>query len=385
MFDFDTPQRNENTIKSLERARDIAQLNDFNEIKRKLSAESLLENAVGEVQKLFETELRELNLEQGEWEMFAVLWLYDEDTAIHCLETYKIARVKVTEPLGSGGPILKEHFELGGVTLETFYRACLFHDIGKVEVPRSLLNNNQNEETCAHAICIKLRGIKDPTQELANILQEDISRIASRGTNPEDVETIRQRLEEKRIRAHDLPTDYLLDEKDMVQVRVLLAKYPELALTEHSPLSHLIGIHEFVSERILREAGMEKAGVLAGSHHTKREGQETDHEIARESIRVLALLADILSASDIIQALESKRPYKEAYTLLKTLATFIDEARQRQISVPITHYIVLDHFERGQSMVPANQSGEEEMYKVKIDEFLKVTKNEAEVFFQRNM
>jgi HD-GYP domain-containing protein (c-di-GMP phosphodiesterase class II) len=103
---------------------------------------------------------------EGCWEMLAILHLFDEGTARHSVETYEIARKKIEKFSFANIPLKNEICER--IDLPTFYRACLLHDIGKIEVPYSIIVNRISDSECAQ----KLFERKDVlTERLARYLK----------------------------------------------------------------------------------------------------------------------------------------------------------------------------------------------------------------------
>lgn len=84
--------------------------------------------------------------------MLTALELFDKGTFEHSVETYHIARNKIEKVL-DGQVIIAKLIEQEGVLLEQFYRACLFHDIGKIEIPNFLINNKLTDGDWMDILC----------------------------------------------------------------------------------------------------------------------------------------------------------------------------------------------------------------------------------------
>ena len=89
-------------------------------------------------------------LTNKDWEILAVLWLFDEKTAHHSVETYRITRDKVTKPL-LGNIVLAKEFTKERVSLEQFF-AHAFHDIGKLAISLNVLTDSQGDTESAALI-----------------------------------------------------------------------------------------------------------------------------------------------------------------------------------------------------------------------------------------
>ena len=144
-------------------AREIAGKGNYEKIQRELVNSGLLEREKYRVRKEYDRVFSTLpEVSDRDLEMFTILDLYHEGTAEHCAETYLLARAKVEKRLASG-VILSKLFEQEFVSTEEFFRACLLHDIGKIEIPRFIIGHPMNDDAMNIFLRNLVVGEHDPS------------------------------------------------------------------------------------------------------------------------------------------------------------------------------------------------------------------------------
>jgi len=270
----------ENEEKSQElRAREIAEAGDYFKIIEALSEEGLLEAQVKRVRGAVDGEVDFLN--QRDWEMLTVLELFDLVTFEHSLNTHKIAKDKIERVLDDE-LVIADFIQNEVMDLNRFYRACLLHDIGKVKIPKPVLNK---------------------------VFHED----------------------------WDLPVADVLDETDIENVK-------DMGFDIGSSSNEIMKHHEKFSERILAEAGLEIEAVLAGQHHNYegKSSEELKMPLSSSALCISLNLADIVHLADVQQALEQERPYKQKAAKISVLAVLVSHAKQGLVDKYITYLWVKD-------------------------------------------
>ncbi len=309
----------------------------FTHIIDTLRTEEILDGEVLRVKEIFGAELGEFgeHLEPDVWEMLTVLELFDPETARHCVDTYNIAKSKVEDTLFNG-VVLADWFAQEKVDLHTFYISCLLHDIGKVEVPHSVVINNVSDAECAYLLFEHTEDVllpalrthlKDPYFELPEHITDDITLL----TYLHD---------ELHIRPQALaPVRILLGDLSDEAVEEVEKQLSHVACSLDDTLLHIMRTHDGYSKEILLGTGREVEAVLAGSHHFNRESSYT---ITVGTLRVSVDLADIIHLADVENALLSMRHYKTGNTPLQALKVLAIHAKQGAVDSYISYLWIAD-------------------------------------------
>jgi len=130
-------EREANITEELE-ARSIAKTGNYKEIEKELKEKDLLMEQTNRVKDVLEKDDEDFSfLSNEDVKILTVLELFDKSTFEHGINTYKIAKEKTNKVLG-GNIVLARLIEKEGVSMESFYRACMMHDVGKIEIPSFL-------------------------------------------------------------------------------------------------------------------------------------------------------------------------------------------------------------------------------------------------------
>jgi len=352
------PEEEESIENANARAVFIAGEGEYTTIRSTLREEGLIEREMRRVER--EYALHEIPfLSESDREMFTILDLYDPDTARHCLETYKIAREKVEKEIIPGisfARLLERHEE---VTLVQFYRACLFHDIGKVEVPRVVIQHRMDEshmfECMHHAYQMLYHDGKIPAW-LG--LKED-------ATDEEIDEAFRTQHTLRCI--HLIPVQEVLSASELAEVK-------RFGYSSDQTLMDIIRTHEARSGLILSRAGYAIESQLAALHHNYR-SELPKHPLAVSVLHMSVDLADMLHIADVVQALSAERSYKKAYSLPRVMRVIAEHAQEGKISLLAAYLWLTDEmreYETAQKDTePSKQNAE---HLVAVRSFLTETK-----------
>ncbi len=325
---FETPPSRERSPEEL--AREIAGAGDFERILETLKNENLLEEQIERVKKKYEdvfTTIPELTDE--DFERFTILELFSPETADHCAETYKIAREKIEKRLSSQ-VVLAELIQKEGVALEEFFRACLLHDIGKVELPNCVLHNSVHNDEME----MLLRGLVIDTPDPAVV-----ERLKEAGDenftfrNELDLSTYLQKHNLRSV--HFVPARVLLTPEECAELRMR-------GFDENLSLMDIIKTHELHSREILTKAGLTVEGDLAGAHHNY-ENRPSRYPIALGTLHISVDVSELLHIADIKQALAGERGYnkKKRFSKPEVWSIILKEAQQGNIS-PEAAYVWID-------------------------------------------
>jgi len=214
------------------------------------------------------------------------------------------------------------------------------------------------------------KSLKLFDEDVANDIIEKTKKRGKVVTESEVAEML-QKVKERRIRPHSLPTTWLLSEKQLIELEEVLKqeKFAKLGLTIHSPLKDFIALHEKFSEDILRAAGFEKEALLAGNHHMK-EGQATS--LTAEALDGFVEFAEVLHLTDMLDALNSARSYKDKFPLLETLSILVKEADSDRIkNKGIAYLIIADEYESRKKEIIYPLTQEQRQWELEIQRYFK--------------
>jgi len=317
-------------------ARSIAKSGDYAEIVRLLEEKKLLEEQMRRVKEGMGEEAGEFSfLSPEEWKILTVMELFDKSIFEHGVNTYKIAKGKVEKVL-ENGIVLARLIEKEGVSLDSFYRACLLHDVGKIEIPSFLIHNTLTERDWL----MRLSELACDNED------EDIRRMLSENADMKEgdfanVENLRGALERVHARAVEfVPVKTALSFEEVTELM-------ERGFSPDEPLLKIMEEHEKASERILSEAGLIIEGKLAGEHHNydKKESDELNMPTSRTSLKISSSLASVMHLADVQEALTKKRPYKENFSKLRMLAILAEQSMDGYIDQYVAYLWIHDELE----------------------------------------
>lgn len=329
----------------------------FTHILDRLREGELLASQIERVKKLFAEDLGEFEneLSPAVWEMLTVMELFDPETAWHCVNTYNIAKEKVETKLFSG-IVLADSFKDEGVSLEQFFVSCLLHDVGKVEVPHSVVVNKVGDSECADLLYTHQEDTLLPALRLRSgdpnfVLPE----IITSGT------ALNSYLNETfRIRPQDItPVRLLLYEmtpEESVEVKLQLS---HCGHTLESTLLDVMRTHDAYSREILENAGFRIEAILAGAHHKNK---DHTYKITIGAIQVAVDLADIIHLADVENAYMSARHYKGENTNLQALKVLALHADRGLVDEYIAYLWIADTLHKKQDTFDLTKESEKADY-----------------------
>lgn len=318
------------------RAVEIAtQTGDYEEIINQLKDGGLWEEQLIRVREKFNSSIDTDNFptkQKAVWEMLTVLYLYDQGTAEHCIETYKLLRKRI-EKIATGNLFLAEILRKENHEMERVYFASLTHDIGKVCIPPFIINNKLTREEWDDLLLEMSRN-----NELDQITKE---RLAMADGVDYDKDEFLEKLKESGLRSKDIvPVKKGLSDEEKSELE------EKWKLSSELPLMKIIDKHADFSREIHQQKGFNKTGELVGQHHNKKE--KDVKLILPEGIQKPSSdLGNIIQIADIEQALKSKRPYHKAFSDIEIIKGLKREIGNSDIGKAIEYFWLkdkLDHF-----------------------------------------
>ncbi len=322
---FETPNKNEDLE---ERARVIASGGNYREIVEKLKDEDLLEAEIARVRTEYQEDLSDIDfLTDKDMEIFTVIELYDKELAHHSIETYRIAKEKISKRLDYG-IVLTDLMKQEGVSRSEFLRACFLHDVGKVEIPSFILNNKVSidEMNVILSNIVFKNKDQDVIDKINQIAGADISDL-------KDEEALIKILRKSNLRSvHFVPAKEILRPDEQT-------KLVERGFDLNMSIIDIIKHHEEYSKNILEQADLKIESELAGSHHNYH-GQGSPYPISVDSLTISSDLAELITLSDIEEALTASRTYNQSgFSKPKALSIIMEEVDNGLIKDPKIAYL----------------------------------------------
>jgi len=259
-------------------ARALCSCNDYHEILSELKERALLQSQENRLDRIYGKRLEKAEfLTDADWEMLTILELYDPETFNHSLRVFETVYEKMqgNHPIGF---FLRTHLAQEGISGKDLLRAALLHDIGKVTIPKEILNDMTTDEEWMILAKISL--------------------------HPKRYEEIAQQIAGNPHLAKDyIPFSCVIPESLAESLR-------DRGIDPNQPLGVIIGKHPHDSGEILRSYGFTLSAEIAESHHNRPIGEE------HRPISISSLRAGwILRAADIFDAMRSPRAYKPGASL----------------------------------------------------------------------
>ncbi len=303
-------------------AEEIAGEGKYEDIIQKLRANGALSSCVEKVRSAYGHRLALDNfvMTEHDFEMLTVLGLYDMNTLEHSIRTFEIAYRIIARPLAepSGETIIiGDYLRNAGVSLEQFLRAALFHDIGKVIIPREILHNALDDEE----VLVRMfpeENLKAGGQVKKELLQT----LYANGIRPIDV----------------VPLKEIFKGEQYVK---LLCDLEKRGFSETATLKDVIRMHEPESRRILTSLGYETEGELAGSHHNYK--KKAHSHLLNTPFGTFGV-ADLIRIADVTDALRSARWYKKPLSPLEALFVLVKDAEAGKIDSRLARLWVRDQY-----------------------------------------
>lgn len=301
---------------------EIAGEGKYEEIVEKLRESGALSSYIEKTRNTYGDRLNSdhFMMTDRDWEMLAVLGLYDMSTLEHSIRTFELAYYLITHPfkeISGGNIVLGDFLGSAGVSREQFLRAALFHDIGKVIIPREVLRNALDDEE------VLVRMLPEGTLTDKEEGKKAILRMLySNGIRPIDVAPVKEIFADKKYAE-------------------LLCDLEQRGFPGTATLKDVIRTHEPESKRILAQTGYTTEGELAGRHHNY-EKEEHEHVMTVSGIGIG--VADVVRIADVTDALRSGRWYKKPLSELEVLFILVQDAEAGKVHPFLAYLWVKDQY-----------------------------------------
>lgn len=328
----------------VQNAEEIAGEGKYEDIVEKLRASGAFSACVENIRSRYGHRLSLDNfvMTEHDFEMLTVLGLYDASTMEHSVRTFELAYRIITHSFieASGETIIMGDFLAdAGVSLGQFLRAALFHDIGKVIIPRDILHNTLGDEE----VLLKMFPEEELKREGEHAKKIILQELYASGIRPIDVVPLKE---------------VFTGEK----YAELFCDLEKRGFSETATLKDVIRMHEPEGQRILTSLGYETEGELAGRHHNYE--KEFYSHVMHTPYGVFGV-ADLIRIADITDALRSVRWYKKSLSELEVLFVLAKDAEAGKIDPRLAYVWVRDQYaefrKNGASVAAEGEEKEEEV------------------------
>lgn len=343
-------------------ARNIANRGNLEEIRNELKQKRSLGTLLKIVKNIYAKKLKSAGFRatQNDWEMLAILWLYHEETAEHGVRLLLLGNELLSHPLI--GPenekiFLKKLIPKNHISIEQFLRGVLFHDIGKIALPREVVENSLNDEEMGLLFLKMLENGDrkailsaldiDPEKVINN--KDALRRIYRRGLRPKDAVPVKE-----------------IFTGDSAHVLDVLK---ERGFSPDETLGQIISRHEPEGRKIFEPYDSVVAKIV-GYHHPgvrlpKKGALPVVEKERRSGYRPQFLLA-LIDESD---ALEYTRAYRKGHSKKEVLYLLARDAESGRLNRGLTYLWLSNRYKE----LP-NKEGEE-IFNAHIEAFLSDPQN----------
>ncbi len=353
-------------------ASEIAREGNYEEIAKNLEEKDLLLEQMNRIQQEYEPILGQASFLFQEdsleiWKALTILELYDTDTFKHSLGTYAIAKSKIESPIVINGETidLKKMIENEGlVSLEQFYKACLLHDIGKIEVPHFLIASQVKNSEWAELL-LDLDE-KDGEENSHSCLNEMLA--ATKTKLPAEIEsypetTLLQQAEKKGmlikfLAEKELPCINYVPVVEALDNPILglhsyttqdMQDLEKRGFSKNSPLLEIIKAHEKKSKIILESLNLENEAELVSTHHDYEDRYVANYEkhpLTISSFTLSKRLSELLRLADMHEAIHTKRSYANERSQIDSLIILAKSISKQKIHPLIAHVWLTDALQK---------------------------------------
>ena len=340
-------------------AREIAGSGNYEKILAELRGKNLLTKYEKAVKSKYEgaIALTEFLPSDEDWEMLTVLWLYDEPTAEHCIRTLGLTHeIAVRELEGPRGEKISLHALVEkNISLQKFLRASLFHDIGKLALPREVVKNTLNDHEMGE-IFFKMchEESSSNTYEKFATCEDSLKYLYEHGLRPKDVVPVR-----------------MIFTGDSSKILEVIERN---GFSKEETLGEILSRHEQESEKIFAGKDHEVADIVGHHHpgvrlpkHEFQENKETDEYFKKHIVHFM------LAVVDEHDAISGPRDYKKPVPKAEMLSILARETQSGRLEKGLTYLWVKKEYDS------LKKDPNDKKFYDTIEEFLENQKNKDAV------
>lgn len=286
-----------------------------------------------------------IEMNEKDWDLLTIICLFDRQTFEHSVGAFIILKEKIENPL-KNGIILKKGIEDEVGDINIFYRACLFHDIGKITIPKFILRNSLTDKDWALSFYKSIRKQKNKISFSTKryLKKHSIFHFVDKIAYAESPNDILKILKSKRLRpVQVIPLKYGISKKELKRLK------KDYDLEGDFTLFELMNMHEKESYNILNNLAYKKEALIAGSHGRGGKSNLGNISNAHSSIRIGSRMSDIVDLiymADVQDALGNDRYYHKSFTKLKILSFLVMDIKNELLDAPISFLWIEDEFEK---------------------------------------
>ena len=342
----------------LPRAQKIAGNGDCGEILNELKSADLLETYVATVKEKYLGIFNHADFVPSpeDWEMLTVLWLYDADIAEHSVRVFELAHELATHKfvVQEATVHLQKLIEKHHVTLDQFLRASLFHDSGKITLPREAISNSLNDHEMGELFIRMLE--KGDRNAILSALKINPSSVK---TNEEALD----RLYEMGLRPKDaVPVREIFSGKDSAALEMI----KQSGFSPDETLGEILSRHEQAGGKLFAHSDKIVAHIIEHHHPgvqlPGKKKKDADH---------LRDLEFMLALVDEFDAFGHQRSYKKAMAPLVVLFELAREAESGRLDRGLTYLWIANEY----SHISALEKDGKRREIIKLETFLRDHEN----------
>ena len=335
-FEKERAQKQEKESREL-----ISEMNDklldYNEMVKELKKRELFDGQIERTKAKYGEVLDVADfLTPKDWEIMTVLELFDCNTLKHSIGAFFIAKQKIDKY-----PQIEKRFEEEGVKMEQLYRSCLLHDIGKISVPKFILDNKLRDNEWGERLLGMIKEDADWEKKIPEKYRND-KEVLEQLKQAKDAEEIVEKLKD-----YNLRPVRLVPVKNGLRAEEI-AKLEKMGISSDSTLMDIIARHEKASQDILKNQGLEVEAELAGHHHAPSKEKEIESILTianrvsnREEME--KVISGWLHLADVREAmLSAKRGYKSSESKISTLGAFVRDAKEGLVNPAMVRLWIKD-------------------------------------------
>ncbi len=280
-------------------------------------------------------------LSDKDLEMLMVMYRFNKATFEHSLRTISIINLKVHKPLEKG-IVLADGIKKEVQDIKVFFRACLFHDIGKIAIPDFILSNRLKDSDWANYLLDLLNDekgfqtIKNNLQIHSDQADQILEKLQSASSSSEIVLLLR----DFDIRPCQIvPVKFGISNDESTALENDFNTSPEL------PLWSIVNKHEVESSNILASQGFEREASIVKDHGNRIPRETPTSSTSLKIGSRMSDVKDLIYLADVQEALLSRRDYKDPVNQVRVMAYLAKDAQKGKLDKVVTHLWLNDDME----------------------------------------